>query len=176
MAEPSRNDLGVVIHDDFTEFVTPEGTHHVFPVGSVSLGAAEFGSLDPPPPSCLTNALGLVHDHVDDILAASPDVALTTRITFTGDHARSLAQVEIGHDDAPAAHVARRSDIDEVFRTLVVETSAERRSNPGLDSLYVDTIIATCCIVLAIMRRLALGEAVFVADSTDALAADGAVS
>jgi exopolyphosphatase/pppGpp-phosphohydrolase len=158
-------ELGVVIHDDHTELVTADGTRHVIPVGPVTLTATEFGQVDPPPPSCLTNALGLVHDHVDDIIAATPDIALVSTVAFSGHHARALAQIEIGDTSVPPVHRVRRGDIDDVFRTVVVETAAERHSNPGLDDDHVDTIIATCCTVLAIMRRFALIEATFVADA-----------
>ncbi len=159
--------LDVIIHDDRTELVLSDGTRHVIPVGPAVLAATEFGRLDPPPPSCLTNALGLVHDHIDDIIAASPQLALVSTVAFCGHHARSLAQVEIGGELVPVMHRVSRSDIDDVFRTVVVEPAADRQSNPGLDHDHVDTIIATCCTVLAIMRRLALIEATFVAD-TDA--------
>ena len=132
------------------------------PVGPRTIGADEFEGRDPPPPACLTNALGIVHDHLDDILIESPIIAAAPSIVFVGHHAGSLARVEIGADAVPAGYRATRADIEEVFRTMVAEPPEERRANPGLDDDHVGTIIATCCVVLAIMRRLALGEARFV--------------
>ena len=52
----------------------------------------------------------------------------------------------------------QRADADEVFRTLVAEPRHARLANPGLEAEHVDTLIGVLCIVLAIMRRLDLGE------------------
>lgn len=164
--------VSVTIHDDRIELSSLDGMLYTIPLGPVSLGTTEFGQLDPPPPACLTNALGLIHDHLDDIIAQAPDISVATSISFRGHHARSLAQVEIGNELASDQLVVRRSDIEEVFRTLVVETAPQRRTNPGLDDLHAGTIIATCCVVLAIMRRLALSEAAFGDDAGDSEATD----
>lgn len=156
--------LTVTIHDRSIEIVTSDGGGHVIPVGPVSLNEREFGHLDPPPASCLTNALGLVQDHLDDVLVASPGIAGAPSLVFAGHHAASLARVEVGAEAAPQGYRVQRGDIDEVFRTVVAEPAAQRRANPGLDDDHVDTIIATCCVTLAIMRRLSINEATIVDD------------
>ncbi len=125
--------------------------------GPIALCESQFTS-DPPRPADLTNALGFVHDYFDDVVVAAPTVLSTPSVMVTGRHAEALARVEIGRTDIPTGYVLRRADADEVFRTLVAEPRAARLDNPGLGERDVDTIIGVLCIVLAIMRRLDLGE------------------
>lgn len=126
------------------------------PVGPVSLVENELERSDRPSPEHLTNALGLVTDHLDDVIRESPLVLAAPALTFVGPHAVALARVELGRGDVPTGYALERPDADEVFRTLVAESAADRVHNPGLDPAHVDTIIATCCVVLAVMRRLEL--------------------
>jgi exopolyphosphatase/pppGpp-phosphohydrolase len=158
---PDPGGLTIAIEDSVVEIAMTGGDRFVLPVGPLTIAVNEFERRDPPPPSCLTNALGTVHDHLDDILIESPIVAATPSILFVGHHARSLACVEVGADHVPTGYRATRGDIEEVFRTVVGESIEDRAANPGLDREHVGTIVATCCVVLAIMRRLALGEARF---------------
>ncbi len=151
----------MTIHDRRTVLETTGGGTYTIPVGPVSLVDDVFERRDPPATAQLTNALGTVHDHLDDVLIEAPTVAATPSIVFAGHHAGSLARVEIGADELPDVCRIDRAAIDDVFRTIVAERPAERRHNPGLDDAHLDTIVATCCIVLAIMRRLALHDAVF---------------
>jgi exopolyphosphatase/pppGpp-phosphohydrolase len=153
--------LTVTIDDRRTVLATSDGGSHSIPVGPASLVDDVFERRDPPATAQLTNALGVVHDHLDDVLIEAPAVAATAAIVFDGHHATSLARVEIGSVELPDTCRIGRAAIDEVFRTIVAERPAERRHNPGLDDDHLDTIVATCCIVLAIMRRLALHDAVF---------------
>jgi exopolyphosphatase/guanosine-5'-triphosphate,3'-diphosphate pyrophosphatase len=67
-----------------------------------------------------------------------------------------MARVEIGDDSGPEGYELLRADADEVFRTLVSETTEDRRFNPGLDEAHVVSILGTCCVILGIMRRLDL--------------------
>ena len=163
---PDVGDLTVTIHDRHTDLEAtdpslPGRRTYAIPIGPLSLVDDVFERRDPPTTAALTNALGIVQDHLDDVVIEAPAVAATASIVFAGHHARSLAQVEIGSIDLPAACRLDRAGIDEVFRTIVAEPPAERRHNPGLDAAHLDTIVATCCIVLAIMRRLALHDAEF---------------
>ena len=158
---PDPGGLTISIEDSFVEIAMTGGDRFVLPVGPLTIVVNEFERRDPPPPSCLTNALGTVHDHLDDILIESPIVGAAPSIVFVGHHARSLAHVEVGADQVPSGYRATRGEIEEVFRTVVGESVEDRAANPGLDGDHVGTIVATCCVVLAIMRRLALGEARF---------------
>ena len=83
-------------------------------------------------------------------------------VVFTGRHAVGLGRVELGTHDLPAEYTLTRNDADEVFRTLVAETIADRLHNPGLDPAEVETVIGACCVVLAIMRRLERSEVIII--------------
>ena len=98
------------------------------------------------------------NDPVDDIIVEAPTVLATPSVMAIGHHAEALAHVEIGHTKVPAGYTIQRADADEVFRTLVAEPKNARLANPGLEAEDVDTLIGVLCIVLAIMRRLDLGE------------------
>lgn len=128
------------------------------PVGPLALLDGPLGTSDPPTPVDLTNALGLVQDHLDDVLIASPSLAASPRIVVTGDHALAMARVEIGKDTIPDGYTLERTAAEEVFRTLAVETRGDRGFNPGLDAGHVESIIGTCCVILGLMRRLGLQE------------------
>ncbi len=124
------------------------------PVGPVTLVDRLLDGSDPPQPADLTNALGLVQDHFDDVVVESPIVLAASSLVATGPHATMLARVELGRDDVPAGYRLQRRDADEVFRTLVAEPVAQRRHNPGLRPDHAQSIVGTCCVILAIMRRL----------------------
>jgi exopolyphosphatase/pppGpp-phosphohydrolase len=132
------------------------GTEFHVPIGPVALLDGPLGRADPPSPASLTNALGLVTDHLDDIIIAAPAMAAPTSVVAVGEHALALARVEIGQALVPNGYQLSRADADEVFRTLVAETIDDRRHNPGLDHHHVESIIGTCCVILGVMRRLDL--------------------
>jgi exopolyphosphatase/guanosine-5'-triphosphate,3'-diphosphate pyrophosphatase len=147
----------IVTIDDHALVVDVEGGGtHTVPVGPLTLLAGPLRGSDPPPAADLTNALGLVHDHLDDLLIDAPSIAATPAVIALGHHAEALARVEIGDDRVPVGYELLRADADEVFRTLAVEAVDERRHNPGLPDDHVESIIATCCVILGIMRRLDL--------------------
>ena len=50
--------------------------------------------------------------------------------------------------------VVDRDDLEDLFRTLATERRDDRLHNPALQADRVDSILATCCAVLAFMRRL----------------------
>lgn len=150
--------LTVHIDDQQVTMTMTGGATWTVPIGPTTLLENELEDADPPRPAHLTNALGLVHDHFDDIIVEAPSVLATPSVVFTGHHAESLACTETGHDTANPRTPLLRTDADEVFRTLVAEPIAERRHNPGLDNDHVATIVPTLCIVLSIMRRLGLEQ------------------
>jgi exopolyphosphatase/pppGpp-phosphohydrolase len=147
---------GLVLHirDDTVGVAMGGNVDRELPVGPVTLVERLLDASDPPQPADLTNALGLVHDHFDDIVVESPVVLTASGLVATGPHAVMLARVELGRDDVPAGYRLQRRDADEVFRTLVAETVAQRRHNPGLRPDHAQSIVGTCCVILAIMRRL----------------------
>jgi exopolyphosphatase/guanosine-5'-triphosphate,3'-diphosphate pyrophosphatase len=150
----------LIVHLDDAEVtvaVTGGGTY-TLPIGPRRLATGPLHGADPPPPASLTNALGLVHDHLDDLLIEAPSVAASRVVTVTGPHAEAMARVEIGAEVVPDGYELTRADADEVFRTLALEPLADRRHNPGLAEEHVESIIGTCCVILGIMRRLELNS------------------
>jgi exopolyphosphatase / guanosine-5'-triphosphate,3'-diphosphate pyrophosphatase len=142
--------------DERTTLVDLDGVLHTIPLGAVSLGAAELNS-DPPRPEELTNAIGAVVDHLDDMIRALPLVTTAERVHVVGDLAGVIAAVEYG-GEPPMPFALSRSAAEDVFRTVATEPAATRALNPGLPTDSVDTIVAACCIVVASMRHLHLDE------------------
>jgi hypothetical protein len=152
--------------DDHSTDVIVGGVTFTLPIGPHTLLEGPLERADPPSPAHLTNALGLVADHFDDIIIAAPSVAAATSVIAIGPHAEAMARVEIGDSRIPAGYRMRRSDADEVFRTLAMEPVVDRRHNPGLDDGHVESIIATCCMILGVMRRLDLDSIGVTADDS----------
>lgn len=132
----------------------------VTPLGLVAAG---LDDRDPPDPADLTNALGAVADELDAAIRTHPLIADARRLRLRGAEAWHLAQVERGLVDPGDGVTIGRDDLEDLFRALATETRAERVHNPACDPARVSTVVATCCVVLGVMRRLALAEAVFVA-------------
>lgn len=125
------------------------------PIGPLTL-LDDLREGDLPSPAALTNALGAVHDHLDDVLIGVPEMAMTTAVVIRGEHALSLARVEHGAHHLPPGYRLSRTGADEVFRTVVGELPSQRLHNPGLHAAHVHTIVPTCCIALGVIRRLDL--------------------
>ena len=149
------NALLIRLGDDET-LVELDGERHVIPLGTVTLGANEFAS-DPPRPEELTNAIGSVVDHLDDMLRVLPDAGDAGDADIVGEMAMVLAAVEFGGDPM-LPFALPRDAAEDLFRTVATESSAERALNPGLPVEAVGTIVAACCIVVAVMRHLHLHE------------------
>lgn len=168
----SRDHVTLTI-DDHTVTVGVGVHSFQLPIGPVRLFEGPLERRDPPGPAQLTNALGLVVDHLDDVIIAAPEISAATQVIATGPHAEAMARVEIGADAVPDDYRLRRSDADEVFRTLAVEAVADRRHNPGLDDEHVESIIGTCCVILGVMRRLDLAAITIVSTLSAASTSSG---
>ena len=150
--------LTVAVADRAIEITVTGGAVFTLPLGPLTLLDGPLERADPPTAVHLANALGMVQDHFDDIVIESPTVAAAPSVAANGQHALALARAEIGKHSVPASYRLRRSDADELFRTLVAEPIAQRQFNPGLAEDHVESIIGTCCVILGIMRRLDLQE------------------
>jgi exopolyphosphatase/guanosine-5'-triphosphate,3'-diphosphate pyrophosphatase len=146
-------------------------------VGAVRLTETDLHH-DPPQPEELTNALGFVHDLLDDALRnAVPTAEDAPVLVGVGGTITTVAAVEIGlavYDRSQVHHFELRRDaVEDVFRTLATEPLAARVHNPGLQRERADIIVGGCCVLVAIMRRLHAGELIVCdADLLDALAAE----
>ena len=171
---PDTNSDGVRIDigADTTRLALPSGEHATIPWGFGTLTDAWLGDSDPPHPAGLTNALGTIEDHLDDVERERPDFDPLARsgraVAFSGTTIASLARVELGRDESPADVVLDRAAAEEIFRLVATESAADRAHNPGLPSQHVDTIVATCCVVLSVMRRYQLEHVVLHTDATGA--------
>jgi Protein of unknown function (DUF501) len=157
---------------DTTTLTLPDGRHARIPLGFGSLTAEWLAEADPPHPAGLTNALGAVADHLDDVEREHPEVEALARaaggVSFEGDTITALARLELGRTDTPPAVTLDRAAAEDVFRLVATESAAERAHNPGLPSEHVDTIVATCCVVLSVMRRFHLEQVTLRTGSADA--------
>jgi exopolyphosphatase/guanosine-5'-triphosphate,3'-diphosphate pyrophosphatase len=149
------------LHDERT-VVDVDGHQHVLPIGPVMLRRSTLRS-DPPRPEELSNAIGTIFDHLDDLLREVPAAAAPDEVSITGELARVVAAVEFG-GDPPLPFALDRSAAEDVFRTVATEAANQRARNPGLPSTAVDTVVAASCMIVAVMRHLHL----------DAVSLDGA--
>ncbi len=136
------------------------GHDRAVPIGPATLLADQLRDPDPARPDQLTNAIGAVTDHVDDVVRDHPAVLDATRLHLGGDEATHLAVVERGGPLGGSDVTVGRDAVEELFRVLATEDRPARLANPGLDPDRVDSVLATCCIVVGVMRRLQLDQLV----------------
>lgn len=133
------------------------------PFGVVSLTEAELHR-DPPRAEELSNAISIVSDAVDNAVIEHPVLAQASRVVGVAGSIVTIAAVELGlhHFDAGRLHgmVLTKDAAEDVFRTLATESLADRLHNPGLPAERAGVIVAGCCLLVAIMRRLRLNEIV----------------
>ncbi|MFZ9292532.1 MAG: hypothetical protein ACO26C_08375 [Ilumatobacteraceae bacterium] len=150
--------------------------------GAVSVTESHLAH-DPPRPEELTNAIAEVGDAVTDLAAVRAGDAAwdalraPARVIGVAGTIVTAAAVELGlrEWDAGRLHgfVLGRAAAEDVFRTLATEPLADRVHNPGLPRERADVIVGGCCVLVAIMRRLALdGIIVSTRSLLDGLAAE----
>ena len=130
------------------------GEHLDLPVGLDALRRAIAGD-DPPAPNDLTNAIGLVTDHLDDLVRELPSALAVEHVVIDAPVARVIAAVEVG-GLPPLPFELHRDAAEDVFRTVATEPLADRRLNPGLPQDQVQDVVAGACAVVALMRHLHL--------------------
>ena len=153
------------------------------PLGAVLVTDAYLHG-DPPRPEELSAALSVVELHLDDLRRESPGLAealsAPDAVALGLGGVVTIAAVEVGLLDDPLngdgdgpLHGFRldRDAVEDVFRTLATETSADRGHNPGLPATRVDDIVGGCIVLVETMRQFDL-DAVVVSQRG---AADGAL-
>ena len=113
---------------------------------------------DPPRPEALTNALGEVADHLDDVVRAHPEIAAVGSAAVDGLGTWAIAQLESGVAEPHSPFALDRDTAEEIFRLAATEARADRADNPGLPSGDVDIVLGSLCVVVSAMRRLALRQ------------------
>ena len=135
-------------------------------VVSVDIGCVrvteQFLHGDPPAPEELSQAISVVHDYLDDVARELPTVKEATRLVGLAGTITTVAAVEMGlptYDRDRIHHfVLTRAAAEEVFRTLAVETRAQRIHNPGLEEARADVIVGGTAILVTVMRHFDFDE------------------
>ena len=151
--------LVVDIGGGSTEFIVgrdkPEGALSI-DIGCVRV-TEKFLHSDPPAPEELANAIGVVHDALDDLTRTVPSVVDTARLVGLAGTVTTMAAVEIGlaeYDRDRIHHCdLSRAAAEDVFRTLATESRADRVHNPGLEEARADVIVGGALILVTIMRH-----------------------
>ena len=150
-----RTRLDVEVGPSSTSF-SHAGRDLRIPVGPDLLLRTDLVDPDPPTPVQLTNAVGRVADHVDDVLREVPATVDASDVHVRGDELWHLAVVERGAAPSGPSVVIERDAAEEVFRALATESRAARLHNPGLEPARVDSVLAASCVLVGLMRRLQL--------------------
>ena len=169
--------LVVDIGGGSTEFIV--GTDRVEGVTSVDIGCVrlteKFLQHDPPQPEELSACISLTDAYLDDVVREIPAAAEARTLVGLAGTVTTVAAVEIGletydRDRIHHFHLTREA-AEDVFRTLATESRADRIHNPGLEEARADVIVAGCCVLVALFRRLGFDEMIVSeADILDGLA------
>lgn len=158
-ADPSTPGVGVLVEvGDEQIAISHSGSSesHVIPWGHARLTERWLSDDDPPRPDALTNALGTISDHLDDLVRLHPDVASLSPWVFAGPTINSLAHLEAGRQLPDGDVDYPRPTSEEVFRLVATDPAPARAANPGLPSQHVEVIVATSIIVQSCLRRFDL--------------------
>ncbi|MBW3668189.1 MAG: Ppx/GppA family phosphatase [Actinobacteria bacterium] len=142
-----------------TEFVV--GTTEPDGVVSVDVGCVrvteKFLHSDPPTPEELSQAISVVHVHLEDVAREVPAVKEVRRFVGLAGTVATMAAVEIGlpeYDRDRIHHfVLTRAAAEDVFRTLATEPLADRVWNPGLERDRAEVIVGGAAVLVAVMRH-----------------------
>lgn len=133
---------------------------------SVDMGCVrvteKFLHSDPPHPAELSQAISVVHAHLDDVEREAPAVKDARRLVGLAGTITTVAAVEIGlaHYDPERIHhfVLTRAAAEDVFRTLATEARADRAHNPGLEEARADVIVGGAATLVTVMRHFGFEE------------------
>jgi exopolyphosphatase/guanosine-5'-triphosphate,3'-diphosphate pyrophosphatase len=133
----------------------PVGTRSL-DIGCVRL-TEKFLHGDPPRAEELANAIGVVHDLLEDVVREIPAMADAARLVGLAGTVTTMAAVEIGlaeYDRDRIHHFElTHAAAEDVFRTLATESRADRVHNPGLEEARADVIVGGALILVTIMRH-----------------------
>ncbi len=145
--------------------LSPTGPRLVAAV-SLQVGSVRFTERylpsDPPLPEELSNCLAVAEASLDEALIGEAAFGQATTLVIVSGTAETVAAVELGGWDERAIHGLRlsKAQVEDVFRTLATESADDRGHNPGLPPERVDFIVAGCCILVTIMRRMGFAECI----------------
>ena len=156
--------LVVDIGGGSTEFVV--GTDEPVGVISIDVGCVRLTEKylhhDPPSPLELSQAISVVHAHLDDVKREVPAAKEAVRLVGLAGTVTTMAAVEIGLVDYDPERIHHfeltRAAAEDVFRTLATERRADRVHNPGLEEARADVIVGGAAILVTIMRHFEFGS------------------
>ena len=132
-------------------------------IGCVRL-TEKYVESDPPAPEELVACLSITETHLDDVIREMPQIAQAQPHVGLAGTVSTAAAVEIGlaEYDRDQIHHFRltREAAEDVYRTLVTESRADRIHNPGLEEARADVIVGGMCILVRIMRFFDMDELV----------------
>jgi len=130
-------------------------------VGCVRLTERWFEH-DPVQPEELANALGEVHDLLEDADRRVPELATAERFLGLAGTVSAVAALDLGlgtYDaDRIHHHILDRATVEDWFRTMAMGDRDERLGNPGLEEGRADVIVGGLCVLVAILRHRGLGS------------------
>ena len=98
-----------------------------------------------------------MHAYLDDVTREIPEVLDVRRLVGLAGTVSAMAAVEIGlpaYDRDRIHHfVLTHAAAEDVFRTLALESRAQRVHNPGLEEARADVIVGGAAILVSIMRH-----------------------
>ena len=117
---------------------------------------------DPPQPEELAACLSITEAHLDDVARQIPGAAAARTFVGLAGTVSATAAVEIGLAvyDRARIHGYRLSKaaVEDVYRTLVTESLADRIHNPGLEADRAEVIVGGLCILVRTMRHFGFEE------------------
>jgi exopolyphosphatase / guanosine-5'-triphosphate,3'-diphosphate pyrophosphatase len=130
-------------------------------IGCVRLSEKYIAS-DPPAPEELVACLSITEAHLDDVGREMPQSFEARTFVGLAGTVSAATMIEIGlpEYDRDRVHHFRltREAAEDVYRTMVTESRADRAHNPGLEPGRLDTIVAGMCILVRIMRYFGMEE------------------
>ena len=130
---------------------------------------------DPPEPEELSACLSVIEAYVKDVERELPDLERARTFVGLAGTVSTVASVDLAlsaYDrDRIHHHTLSKGAIEETFRDLATETTADRADEPGMDPGRADVIVGGLCVLVQIMRQLRLDSClVSEADILDGLA------
>ncbi len=143
-------------------------------IGCVRL-TEKYVEHDPPRPEELVACLSITELHLDDVAREIPQLAAARTFVGLAGTVSTAAAVELGlaeYDRDQIHHfVLTKEAAEDVYRTLVTESKADRMHNPGLEEARADVIVGGMCVLVQTMRTFGIDELVVSeADILDGLA------
>ncbi|MEZ5380310.1 MAG: hypothetical protein R2754_00790 [Microthrixaceae bacterium] len=133
---------------------------------SLAMGSVRYTerylASDPPLPEELLDCLSVAEATLDEALVAEHLLGQADRLIVVAGTAETIGAVELGlaewDENVLNGLVLSKAQVEDVFRTLATEAEADRRHNPGLPPERVPYIVAGCCVLVTIMRRMGFAE------------------